>query len=84
MSAKTLSLEDAKAARIQLLDDESKGGQAVHDLIVAYQANRRSGTANTKTPTMPMIQDGGFARPVLQCLFRTPNVKCRRVLPVPS
>jgi large subunit ribosomal protein L4 len=49
MSAKTLSLEDAKEAQIQLLDDPSKGGQAVHDLIVAYQANRRSGSANTKT-----------------------------------
>jgi large subunit ribosomal protein L4 len=49
MSTTTLSLEDAKAARIQLLDDPSKGGQAVHDLIVAYQANRRSGSANTKT-----------------------------------
>ena len=40
--------EAALAAKIQLVDAE-KGGQAVHDLIVAYQANRRSGTANTKT-----------------------------------
>ena len=48
MSAKTLSAADAQAANIQLLDEE-RGGQGVHDLIVAYQANRRSGTACTKT-----------------------------------
>ena len=29
--------------------EEDKGGQAVHDLIVAFQANRRSGTAQAKT-----------------------------------
>ena len=49
MSAKTLTLEDAKAANLQVVEDGERGGQAVHDLIVAYQANRRSGTANTKT-----------------------------------
>ena len=49
MSARTLTLEDAKAASITVLEDSNKGGQAVHDLIVAYQANRRSGSANTKT-----------------------------------
>lgn len=49
MSSKTLSLADAQAANIQLLDDPTKGGQAVHDLIVAYQANRRTGSANCKT-----------------------------------
>ena len=49
MSARTLTLEDAKAASITVLEYSKKGGQAVHDLIVAYQANRRSGTANTKT-----------------------------------
>jgi large subunit ribosomal protein L4 len=32
-----------------VLEDREKGSQAVHDLIVAYQANRRSGSANTKT-----------------------------------
>ena len=47
--AKTLSIEEAKAANFQLLEEEGKGNQAVHDLIVAYQANRRSGTACTKT-----------------------------------
>ena len=48
MSAKTLSADEARAANIQLVEDD-KGGQAVHDLIVAYQANRRSGTAQAKT-----------------------------------
>ncbi|MCL4168294.1 UNVERIFIED_CONTAM: hypothetical protein GTU68_065483 [Idotea baltica] len=47
MSAFTI--QDAQSANIQLIADESKGSQAVHDLVVAYQANRRSGTAQTKT-----------------------------------
>jgi len=49
MTATTLSLEDARAANLQLVDDGSKGAQAVHDLVVAYHANRRTGSANTKT-----------------------------------
>jgi large subunit ribosomal protein L4 len=49
MSAETLTIEEAKAANLTLVEDGEKGGQAVHDLIVAYQANRRSGSANTKT-----------------------------------
>ena len=49
MSATILPLEEAKAASITVLEDREKGNQAVHDLIVAYQANRRSGSANTKT-----------------------------------
>lgn len=47
MSAFTI--QDAEKANIQLIADGSKGDQAVHDLVVAYQANRRSGTAQTKT-----------------------------------
>ena len=47
MSAFTI--QDAEKAKIQLIDDGSKGSQAVHDLVVAYQANRRSGTAQAKT-----------------------------------
>ena len=47
MSAFTI--QDAQSANIQLIADESKGSQAVHDLVVAFQANRRSGTAQTKT-----------------------------------
>ncbi len=49
MSAKTLNLKDAAAAKIQVVDNAEKGNQAVHDLVVAYQANRRAGTACTKT-----------------------------------
>ncbi|MGJ8697143.1 MAG: 50S ribosomal protein L4 [Verrucomicrobiaceae bacterium] len=47
MSAFTL--KDAEKAKIQVIADASKGSQAVHDLVVAYQANRRSGTAQAKT-----------------------------------
>ncbi len=49
MSAKTLSIEEAKSASIVVLDDAEKGKQAVHDVITAYRANRRTGSANTKT-----------------------------------
>ena len=45
---KTLSIQDAKAANIQVIEGH-KGDQAVHDLVTAYRANRRSGTACTKT-----------------------------------
>src|SRR6476660_675596 len=48
MSAKTLTVEAAAAANLQLVGEE-KGRQAVHDLVTAYRANRRSGSANTKT-----------------------------------
>ncbi len=46
--SKTLSIQDAVALNIQVIDGH-KGDQAVHDLITAYRANRRSGTAHTKT-----------------------------------
>ncbi|MGJ8677648.1 MAG: 50S ribosomal protein L4 [Akkermansiaceae bacterium] len=46
--SKTLSIQDAVALNIQVVDGH-KGDQAVHDLITAYRANRRSGTAHTKT-----------------------------------
>ena len=48
MSAKVFTADDAKAANI-LLADEDKGSQAVHDLVTAYRANRRTGSACTKT-----------------------------------
>ena len=48
MSAKPLTVEDAQAANLVLVGPE-KGRQAVHDLITAYRANRRSGSANSKT-----------------------------------
>lgn len=49
MAAKTLNLEAAKSASINLVEDADRGKQAVHDVIVAMHANRRSGSANTKT-----------------------------------
>jgi len=49
MSATQLTIEAAKAANVQLVEEQGKGDQAVHDLIVAYRANRRAGTACTKT-----------------------------------
>lgn len=49
MSAKTLNLEGAKSANLTLVEEADRGVQAVHDVIVAMHANRRSGSANTKT-----------------------------------
>jgi large subunit ribosomal protein L4 len=49
MSAATFTSADAEQANIVLITDEKKGLQAVHDAVVAMQANRRSGTAKTKT-----------------------------------
>ncbi len=48
MSAKVLTIEEAEKANIAVIRN-GKGTQAVHDMVVALQANRRSGTANTKT-----------------------------------
>ena len=49
MAAKTLNLESAKSASINVVEEAERGLQAVHDVIVAMHANRRSGSANTKT-----------------------------------
>ncbi len=48
MSAKTFTEADAQAANVVLVGPE-RGRQAVHDLVTAYRANRRTGSANTKT-----------------------------------
>lgn len=48
MSAAILTAEEAKQSQIELITN-AKGTQAVHDVVVALRANRRSGTANTKT-----------------------------------
>ena len=48
MSAKTFTAEDAQSANLVLVGEE-KGRQAVHDLVVAYRANRRTGSACTQT-----------------------------------
>lgn len=48
MAATVLTLEAAKEANIGVVEGR-KGEYAVHDLITAYRANRRSGTASAKT-----------------------------------
>jgi large subunit ribosomal protein L4 len=48
MSATVLTIAQAKAASLDLIEN-AKGGQAVHDTVVALQAARRSGTASVKT-----------------------------------
>src|ERR1044071_5054372 len=48
MSAKVLTKTAAKEAKIDLIED-GRGTQAVHDVVVAMRASRRSGSANTKT-----------------------------------
>jgi large subunit ribosomal protein L4 len=49
MSATILTAEEARKAKIELITDPEKGRQAVHDVVVALRANRRRGTASTKT-----------------------------------
>jgi large subunit ribosomal protein L4 len=48
VSAAVLTVEAAKLAKIQVIEN-GRGTQAVHDVIVAMRANRRRGSANTKT-----------------------------------
>ena len=48
MSATVLTVQAAKEANISVIEN-GRGTQAVHDAVVALRANRRSGTANTKT-----------------------------------
>jgi large subunit ribosomal protein L4 len=48
MSATVLTPEAAKAANIEVISN-GKYTQAVHETVVAYRANRRSGTASVKT-----------------------------------
>jgi len=48
MSAKALTLEAAKEAKIELIET-GRGTQALHDVVVAMRAARRSGSASTKT-----------------------------------
>jgi large subunit ribosomal protein L4 len=48
MSAKVLTKAAAKEANIEIIED-GRGTQAVHDVVVAMRAARRSGSANTKT-----------------------------------
>src|SRR5947209_18111492 len=48
MSAKVLTKAAAKEAKIEIIED-GRGSQAVHDVVTAMRAARRSGTASTKT-----------------------------------
>src|SRR6266404_6178023 len=48
MSAKVLTAEAAKDAKIELIEN-GRGTQAVQDAVVAMRAARRSGSANSKT-----------------------------------
>jgi large subunit ribosomal protein L4 len=48
MAATVLTVEAAKAAKIPVVENH-KYTQVVHDSVVAYRANRRSGTAHTKS-----------------------------------
>jgi len=48
MSAKVLTTAAAKEANIDLIEG-GRGTQAVHEVVVAMRAARRSGSANTKT-----------------------------------
>lgn len=48
MSSTIITVAAAEAASL-ILAPEEKGNQAVHDLVTAYRANRRTGSANTKT-----------------------------------
>lgn len=48
MSATVLTPDAAKAANIEIITN-GKYTQAVHETVVAYRANRRSGTASVKT-----------------------------------
>ena len=48
MSAKVLTKAAAKEAKIALVEG-GRGTQAVHDVVVAMRAARRSGSANTKS-----------------------------------
>jgi large subunit ribosomal protein L4 len=47
--ATPLTLDSARTAQLTVLEQPKKASQAVHDAVVAMQANRRSGSANTKT-----------------------------------
>ena len=48
MSATVLTIAAAKEAKIKVIEN-GRGTQALHDMVVALRANRRSGSANAKT-----------------------------------
>jgi large subunit ribosomal protein L4 len=48
MSATVLTIAAAKEAKIEVIEN-GRGSQALHDVVIALRANRRSGSANTKS-----------------------------------
>src|ERR1700724_3747361 len=48
MSVTVLTIAAAKEAKINVIEN-GRGTQALHDVVVALRANRRSGSANSKT-----------------------------------
>lgn len=48
MSASVLTIQNAEKAKFTIIG-EDRGGHAVQEVITAMRANRRSGTANSKT-----------------------------------
>jgi large subunit ribosomal protein L4 len=48
MSATILTVAEAKKAKLDLIEN-GRGTQAVHDVVVALRANRRTGSASVKT-----------------------------------
>ncbi|HZC59015.1 MAG TPA: 50S ribosomal protein L4 [Chthoniobacterales bacterium] len=48
MSATVLTIDAAKEAKIDVIEN-GRGTQGLQDVVVALRANRRSGTANTRT-----------------------------------
>ncbi len=49
MAGKAISLDDAQNASLNVIAEGDKGKQAVHDVVTAMRANRRQGSASTKT-----------------------------------
>ena len=49
IKAKSISLKDASSFGISIIEGKTKGEHSLFELIIAQRANRRSGTASTKT-----------------------------------
>ena len=49
MAGKAFTVADAEGAKFDIISEGDRGSQAVHDVVTAMRANRRQGTASTKT-----------------------------------